>query len=103
MAVCYNNPEHSEKSATEIREGWLLWLNAEEGSLPREEGLSLAGCFTDRKMQSTGKASQMLGKTISASIKSQRGWREDRRGHGASLEAWVEYLQKNSTAFNEGQ
>lgn len=40
--------------------GWLLWLNAEQGSFVREEGLSPVAAFADRKKQSPGKESQML-------------------------------------------
>lgn len=46
MADYCNSPKHSEKSAAEVREEWLLWLNAEEGSLIREEGLLPAGCLS---------------------------------------------------------
>lgn len=51
------------KVLPKLGRGWLLWLNAEEGSFVREEGLSPVAAFADGKMQSPRKESQMLDKS----------------------------------------
>lgn len=84
MRIYYNSPKHSEKSASEDGEGWLLWLNAEGGSLIREEGLSPVGCLSlIGKCKAQGRRAGCLTRlfVILAFIKSQKGWRGERKGH----------------------
>lgn len=60
------------------RGGHYACLNAEEGSLIREEGLPLAGCLSlIGKCKAQGRRTRCLARPILASIKSQRGWKRE--------------------------
>lgn len=49
------------KVLPKLGRGWLLWLNAEEGSLLREEGPSPSGCLSlIRKRKAWGRPARCL-------------------------------------------
>lgn len=53
IVIALNIPR---KVLPKLRRGWLLWLNAEEGSLLWEEGLSPKGCLSLSENAKPGKA-----------------------------------------------
>lgn len=81
MAACCNGPEHSEKSAVEVREGWLLWMDCEDVTLIREESLPPADClFREESARPREDTPDSWQDHFFPCIKSQREWVKEARG-----------------------